>query len=474
MKQKIILSALFVLLMTFAFAQNNKQNDHSQAQYSNGSSYINKLLKRNIDDMLMPNIQYKLDEKSSNINKQRLDSIIAFYQEDENEKTLFTYDIRGNMISTVYYLLENDTEWIIKLKIEYIYDENNNKTTSIRYALDTLLNQWVNSHKYEYTYNDTGKEVKELIYEWDLDINEWLLNWKNERTYNSQGYELSSIGFGWVESANEWENCCKQESHYDEEGNLVWEYNFNWDQDLSGWVNRSRREYTYSENQELLIYIYYSWVSDLWLEAYKTEYTYAENGQLFEKIQFGWSSEEQWLNDSKITNLFDEVGNTIQMMEYQWNEGDSVWMNDYEIDIYYDLAYLMTEVLWPFEDDEMIYGINMPVEMNGYFWSSDNNDWAKEFQGSYYYSDYEYDLLDEKETIKAQLYPNPVDKQFSIHFSDIYQQIEMQLYDIQGQIVLQKHIQNGENINIENLKAGVYVYLLNIEGKTQRGKLIKK
>ena len=475
MKQKIILSALFVLLMTFAFAQNNKQNDNSQTQYSNSYSFMNKLLKRNIDDQLMPNIQYKLNDKSSNINKQRLDSIIAFYQDDETEKTLFTYDIKGNIIRDVDFYQDNiSSQWILKFKTDYTYDENNNIVLFISYRRDTILNQWVNSHKHEFTYNNLEQEIKELLYEWDLNINEWILNFKSERIYNNQGYELSVTGFGWVESASEWENCCKQENSYDEEGNLEWKYSFNWDQDLSLWINRSRREYTYGENQELLIYIYYSWVSDLWLEGQKTEYIYDENGQLFQIMQYGWDSEEQWLNDSKTTSIFDEAGNTIQMMEYEWNEGDSVWMNDYEYDIYYDLSYLMTEVLWPFEDDEMINAVNMPVEMNGYFWSSDIGDWANEFQGNFYYSNYEYELLNEKETIKAQLYPNPVDKQFSIHFSDAYQKIEIQLYDIQGRIVLQKYIKNGENINIEHLETGIYVYSLNIEGKTQRGKLIKR
>ena len=82
--------------------------------------------------------------------------------------------------------------------------------------------------------------------------------------------------------------------------------------------------------------------------------------------------------------------------------------------------------------------------------------------------------MNERETVEAQIYPNPVDRQFSVHFSDIYQQTEIQLYDIQGRIVFQKQIQNGESINIEHLDTGVYVYLLNIEGKTQRGKLIKR
>jgi len=134
----------------------------------------------------------------------------------------------------------------------------------------------------------------------------------------------------------------------------------------------------------------------------------------------------------------------------------------------------MTEVLLSFEDDEVIASVNILIEIKGYFWNSDISDWDQEVQGNFYYSDFEYDLLNDKETVEAQIYPNPVDKQFSIRFSDVYQQTEIQLYDIQGRIVFQKQLQNGENINIEHLDTGVYVKLLNIEGKTQRGKLVKR
>lgn len=482
MKQKDLLTIVLFLIMTSAFAQNNRANDHSQIYNSDSYSYTNKLLKRNFIDMMISNLstgskvggQLEPNNKSLDINKQSLDSIIAFYQEDENEKTLYTYDIKGNIIRVIDYIKEENSEWRSKYKIEYTYDEDNNTEMQVSYKNDTLLNQWLQSYKHEYTYNDIGKEVKDLVYKWGSEANEWNLNSKTEKTYNNEGYEILITGFVWEESTNEWENCCKEESSYDEEGNLESEYGFNWDKELNQWTNKSREDYTYNENQEPIVYIYYSWISDVWLESHKKEYKYDEYNQLFQTIQYGWDLEEQWLNDSKITNIFDEVGNTVQEIEYDWNEGDQIWMNDYKYDISYDLAYLMTEVLWPFEDDEVIASVNMPIEIKAYFWNSDISDWDQEVQGNFYYSDFEYDFLDERETVEAQIYPNPVDKQFSIHFSEVYQQSEIQLYDIQGRIVFQKQIQNGESINIEHLDTGVYVYLLNIEGKTQRGKLIKR
>lgn len=70
------------------------------------------------------------------------------------------------------------------------------------------------------------------------------------------------------------------------------------------------------------------------------------------------------------------------------------------------------------------------------------------------------------------IYPNPVSDVFTIVFDD-NSQYDMTLFNIFGQIVLNKPVFNGTKINTENLKSGIYLY--QFENKNKQiitGKLI--
>jgi len=73
-----------------------------------------------------------------------------------------------------------------------------------------------------------------------------------------------------------------------------------------------------------------------------------------------------------------------------------------------------------------------------------------------------------------QLYPNPAHHQIYIQQSG-NKQLQLNLYDLNGRLILSQKIRNQESMNIEHLPIGYYAYTIQEETSTKRqsGKLLK-
>ncbi len=71
-------------------------------------------------------------------------------------------------------------------------------------------------------------------------------------------------------------------------------------------------------------------------------------------------------------------------------------------------------------------------------------------------------------------YPNPANASFAISIdSEIKDYAQIELYDIDGKLALQKTIENSnEIVNCENLESGIYLYRLQIDNKHKKGKFV--
>ncbi|GEP51338.1 peptidase S8 [Flavobacterium noncentrifugens] len=73
------------------------------------------------------------------------------------------------------------------------------------------------------------------------------------------------------------------------------------------------------------------------------------------------------------------------------------------------------------------------------------------------------------------VYPNPVASVISIAFPLGFDNVKITLYNTLGQEILQKNITSqSSEIGVENLKSGIYLYQIESNGTTQKGKLIRK
>jgi hypothetical protein len=72
------------------------------------------------------------------------------------------------------------------------------------------------------------------------------------------------------------------------------------------------------------------------------------------------------------------------------------------------------------------------------------------------------------------VYPNPAHDQVCFE-PGLYRNMELQLYDQQGNLLLVKSLQSNQTIDISGFPPGVYIYVIqNPEGFFEKGKLIKQ
>lgn len=101
-----------------------------------------------------------------------------------------------------------------------------------------------------------------------------------------------------------------------------------------------------------------------------------------------------------------------------------------------------------------------------------SNEAPRQFIGSVSYCVKEYTSIEEVEEATLQIYPNPSSDYISI--SGLAIDLPYNVYDIQGKIVKNGIYNTNSNIDIQNLKTGIYVLELKGSNLNKRIKFIKK
>ncbi len=88
------------------------------------------------------------------------------------------------------------------------------------------------------------------------------------------------------------------------------------------------------------------------------------------------------------------------------------------------------------------------------------------------YSDAFYNGVEDLNTVKINIFPNPVKDQLQIQY-DLKYPANVEIYKVQGNLIMSEQVQNGSVLNIEYLNPGLYFYKLFVQGKTATGKFVK-
>jgi hypothetical protein len=83
--------------------------------------------------------------------------------------------------------------------------------------------------------------------------------------------------------------------------------------------------------------------------------------------------------------------------------------------------------------------------------------------------------IDEFSQMKQILvYPNPVKNDVNFVLG-LYQNLDLQIFNSNGQVVLRKKLEHSEKVKMADLPTGLYIYVLTGEnGFIEKGKLIKE
>jgi hypothetical protein len=72
------------------------------------------------------------------------------------------------------------------------------------------------------------------------------------------------------------------------------------------------------------------------------------------------------------------------------------------------------------------------------------------------------------------IYPNPVQDAISIVLPEHTTQASFRLYDMQGRLLLEQTLTTDEQVMVSHLSSGIYLYTIDVNGKRQMGKIVKR
>lgn len=511
MKKLIILISTAFLAVS-VIGQNSK----------NHSGFFSKISKQKelsvpgiSDKFLKFQVQNKLYKQFSQLKeadalKQRLDSLV----DEGSDKEEYLYDTSGNLILDIYF--DWDGMWVKSGKDEYSYDSNGNQTQDI--SSDWYGTEWVNSWKTDNSYDSNNNRVKVVHSSWDE--GSWINSYKQESFYDGDNYLTQNISYQWSYSPdNIWIESGKNEFVYDLNGNQtqnisyifnngdwekiskiesVFEANekntktFVYDWDGENWINSEKYETVYSANENIIEYVYSAWNGVEWEEAAKFEYHYDSNGNrtLSDLIYF---FEGQQIIFMREESAYDGYGNRTYyvFLSIDGESEDFTLLPMWKQENVYDNSFSFEDLILPFkasdfEDDyeNDFEGEVGQFDLNLLFkhkltniinYEHDGNNWQSVGDYKVYYS--EQNITDVKDLNLAgsvNVYPNPATNNVTFNIDGLAGNLTVELYDIQGKLVLSKASDNNTPVSIENLKKGLYFYRLSDKSNFYTGKFMVK
>lgn len=93
---------------------------------------------------------------------------------------------------------------------------------------------------------------------------------------------------------------------------------------------------------------------------------------------------------------------------------------------------------------------------------------------TYYYSDPGVTGINNVGSAEVRVYPNPATEFIMFEGIETVGTACIELFDIQGKIVLSQVINNRQKVTVQHLSQGLYLYKYSVDNKTYTGKLIIK
>ncbi len=366
-----------------------------------------------------------------------------------------TYDDYGNRDSSFSLIWKQELQrWDKSHLFVYDYDDNGNQLSFIWWMGDEN-NQWVRDNKREYSYNPDATKSIETYASWDMAIEDWVLGSQTEYYYNDSNLLDSSYYFIWEPESL----TLNYESQYSNQvnprtTNVIINDNYTGNE----WTLKNKHEYYYDENNNQVLMTYYWWADEQWYIGHKTEYEYDDHNNEVLYLSYSWNSSNSiWTVNSKwehgYSYEYSEEGVQTMSSAYDWDEDYGIWIGRFKREYVYD--------------NDGKYLIRKKFNWNVYV-----NDWDID-EKSYYYRS-EFDGVPEFDIDDFLVYPNPVESSLTIrNLSN--KEVHCSVISTSGQKIMQfKMAGSDAEINVEGFPTGVYFLQIDKGATTTVKKLIKQ
>ncbi len=494
--KKIIVFALFLLFPSFGIMSQTSYNklDKLHANPLNLTNHQNLSGNDNRFE-LQHSMSIKLPAgnhiKSVTADNQILDSVILESWDDQTVKKVIstTEELTNNTnINTVlkgnYGIEESSDKNVIytKFKDVYAYDENLNVTSITRYYYDESIHKIFNQSKEDFIYDGNGNILMHIFSYWDDPKSIWDGSSKDEYTYNAYGRMTSHILSYWNQTDNKWGIAIsKKEYAYDTNENLLMYIDYKWDAISSSFLVNTKDEYVFDTNRNMTsdIFSYRDEFSKTIVTYSKTEYTYDGNGK---ETRFDWFTFNQstsgWDINNRAELTYNSQGNLVSEIDYNWDQsntkGDPIYKKEYTFDANgkmikyidyqwttnYYLAKLIEESKYDVSGNKVMDSISGPN--------------IAPSRSTYYYSEHVPTVINNSNDNKINVYPNPATDYILFDVSSVGEEATIELFDIQGKMVLEQKLSENKQVLVGSLRGGQYLYKLNNSGNIYSGKIVVK
>lgn len=394
------------------------------------------------------------------------------------------------------------------------------------------------SDLYTYTFEDDGKTVLVDIKKWDSEKNSWVNGshnyyWFDEmdrlkevefqeyvnaeyRFYIRIDYEYENgllkyeTQYDRIDEEEFWDEVEQVEYEYSDDNLFTAVYTNEWDTYELKWVPNAFRTFKYDSNRVLKTEtgFDFNYFDDVSVKKFELRYTYDSLGFLHDVVEYipGWE-EGIFVPENRQAYTYDLYLKLESETHYSWDYDADDWMQ---------------EVKWIFQNEP-----NGAVlwEQNNYLWNSENLKWESSFKSAcssenrfvasdikdwnfleiylpvfafddvvcdrmethnikndtwemiaysdYYFSEGDLVSVNDRNETSVRVFPNPVVDVLNIELNT-FDEMTCLLRNLYGQIVIQKMVQNREEISLQGLIPGVYIVeIKSAEGTVFAQKLLK-
>lgn len=441
----------------------------------------------------------KMDSSISQVFTPRLGALI------NNQKKETLFDERGNVIDDANFLWEPDQEqWIGNNRNTFSYSSENRLDFENLYLWDNPSRTWGASQRFEYSYDgpenrysgftsytieglfqelqpnertdilfdENGQAIVQDLYLYNDSLEEFMLDSKIETEYGENGEILSSVlsladGFG--------EGLVPEflfQEEYDERGNNTTSIISEWDATSSEWlpVALTLMEYDELDRPILFVNTFFDASTQNFEPFYTESTTYNQEGRrdfvVTGALNFA-TREFETTGQNRFS--YDENENLIEFATDSYDQTtDTFMLTSWEI-YSYDTTLATSEVL--------ATNFSLPeLPVNKYLGSQsftieDTTASQTEAFDVFYSPLVSTNVSPELANI-IRVFPNPTHGTLNLDIPKHLSYISFELMDLQGRRIFVKDLAVSQQLQLNTITTGVYLYRLHHKEGTQQGKLM--
>ena len=341
-------------------------------------------------------------------------------------------------------------------------------------------NSWANSLKTTNTYDSNGKLIKLTSQGWNAPTSSWDNSVLISYTLNSDGTIKESLTQAWVADDNAWEDVNKSVYTYSASKKILTQTTQIWFGGTG--IDFSKNIYTYNDKDSLSTLLTQT-INPLTLQfvnSTQSTYTYNSDGTENQSVVQIWNASNQWVNSQRTTNTYNASKHVTLSLGEKW-ENDA-WINDTRGSYTYNAKGSITESmeeswlanLWVNSSKQMMsYNTSGEIgQIVSQAWKTDLALWENELRITY---DYNTTAIDPVKLAgkSSVVFPNPFEDQLTV-VSGSFDEHGVEIFNSVGQLINSfKTNESVTNLNLGELKKGVYFMKIKSSKNEQTIKLLK-